>query len=114
LWSDSRLFRLSDETELDAELRSAAIDFCMRESVETRTGAKRDLIWRTAFGELVGSVSKMTVALPAASYEPMPFRFRRLTRTAETILVTSEAGEFAFLAIARPDPRRRRTSPGPR
>jgi len=39
-------------------LRSAVIDFSVRESVEARTGDLRNLIWRTAFAEARGSDTK--------------------------------------------------------
>jgi His-Xaa-Ser system protein HxsD len=43
---------------IETQLRSAVIDFSIRESVEERTGQLRDLIWRTAFAEARGTDTK--------------------------------------------------------
>jgi len=41
--------------EISSRLKTALIDFTVREEIESRTKGLRDLIWRTAFAEIRGS-----------------------------------------------------------
>lgn len=45
-------------TEITNRLRTALVDFALREEIEARTSQLRNLIWQTAFGEVTKARSE--------------------------------------------------------